>query len=211
VLASAANALAISDLRRALPDAPNGYTPARVQCPFANPSVRNATELSQNETQWLEKREGKRLRDMQNLLARLNISDFNATQYFTSFQPSSLPNIGIAFSGGGYRALLNGAGAFAAFDERTKDSTAPGQLGGLLQSATYVSGLSGGSWLVGSIYTNNFTTVTALLNDNTSGVWNFNKSVLKGPTGDKDYYRQLFDTIDGKEDAGFPVSITDYW
>jgi lysophospholipase len=148
---------------------------------------------------------------MRNLLTRLNISDFNATQYFTSFQPLSLPNIGIAFSGGGYRALLNGAGAFAAFDEHTNNSTAPGQLGGLLQSATYVSGLSGGSWLVGSIYTNNFTTVTALLNDNTSSVWNFNQSVLKGPTGVTGYFRQLLNTVDGKENAGFPVSITDYW
>jgi lysophospholipase len=148
---------------------------------------------------------------MQGLLTRLNISDFNATQYFTDFHPSSLPNIGISFSGGGYRALLNGAGAFAAFDNRTKNSTAPGRLGGLLQSATYVSGLSGGSWLVGSIYTNNFTTVTALLNTNTSGLWDFNQSVLQGPIGDTGYFRQLLNTVDGKEEAGFPVSITDYW
>lgn len=211
VLASTSDALAISLGRRALPDAPNGYTPAGVQCPFANPSVRMATDLSQNETNWLQKRQDKRLQVMQGLLTRLNISDFNATQYFTNFEPSSLPNVGIAFSGGGYRALLNGAGAFAAFDERTNNSTAPGQLGGLLQSATYVSGLSGGSWLVGSIFTNNFTTVSALLNANTSGLWDFNQSVLKGPTGDTGYFRQLLNTVDGKEEAGFPVSITDYW
>lgn len=211
VLASPADAFANSLVRRALPDAPNGYTPAIVKCPFTDPSVREATELSKNETKWLQKRQGKRLREMQTLLTRLNISDFNATQYFTDSHPSSLPNIGIAFSGGGYRALLNGAGAFAAFDNRTKNSTAPGQLGGLLQSATYVSGLSGGSWLVGSIYTNNFTTVTALLNANTSGLWDFNQSVLQGPTGDTGYFRQLLNTVDGKEEAGFPVSITDYW
>ncbi|KAH8705870.1 lysophospholipase catalytic domain-containing protein [Talaromyces proteolyticus] len=197
--------------RRALPAAPNGYIPSGVQCPLFNPSVRNAAEISQNETDWLKRRQNKRLAAMQSFLQRLNITGFNATQYFANFQPSFLPNIGIAFSGGGYRALLNGAGAFAAFDERTKNSTAPGQLGGLLQSVTYVSGLSGGSWLVGSIYTNNFTTITALLNTNTNGIWQFDQSVLSGPTNDTAYFRELLNTVDGKEEAGFPVSITDYW
>ncbi|KUL81474.1 hypothetical protein ZTR_09623 [Talaromyces verruculosus] len=208
---STADAFTFYPQRKALPNAPKGYTPVKVQCPFANPSVREASGLSQNETKWLQKRQGKRLKEMQALLTRLNISDFNATTYFNDSQQSSLPNIGIAFSGGGYRALLNGAGAFAAFDKRTKNSTMPGHLGGLLQSATYVSGLSGGSWLVGSIYTNNFTTVTALLNAKISGVWDFNQSVLQGPTGDTDYFRQLRNSVDGKEEAGFPISITDYW
>jgi lysophospholipase len=160
---------------------------------------------------WLQKRQGKRLKAMQTFLTRLKIPDFNATQYFAKTQAASLPNIGISFSGGGYRALLNGAGAFTSFDERASNSTAPGHLGGLVQSTTYISGLSGGSWLVGSIYTNNFTTVTALLNSNTSGVWEFDQSVLSGPTGDAGYFRQLSQTVEGKEEAGFPVSITDYW
>lgn len=211
VFKPAANASAISLIHRALPNAPNGYKPATVQCPLANASVRYATGLSQNETKWLQKRHGKRLQEMQGFLTRLNISDFNATEYFANHQASSLPNIGIAFSGGGYRALLNGAGAFAAFDKRTNNSTTPSHLGGLLQSATYISGLSGGSWLVGSIYTNNFTTVTALLNANVSGVWEFDQSVLSGPTGDAGYFRELINTVNDKEKAGFPVSITDYW
>lgn len=211
VAKSASDTPTIPSIPRALPDAPNGYTPASVQCPFSNPSARNAANISQHEKDWLQKRQGKRLKAMQSFFTRLNIPDFNVTRYFAESQATSLPNIGIAFSGGGYRALLNGAGAFAAFDERTRNATAPGHLGGLVQSATYISGLSGGSWLVGSIYMNNFTTVTALLNAHTSGVWEFDQSVLSGPTGDTGYFRQLRYTVDGKEDAGFPVSITDYW
>lgn len=74
--------------------------------------------------------------------------------------------------------MLNGAGAFAAWDLRSAESDAEGNLGGLLQSATYISGLSGGGWLVGSIYTNNFTTVQASLNSPV--VWQFQYSILEG-------------------------------
>ena len=91
---------------------------------------------------------------MQDLLGRLNITGFDASSYISNHakNASALPNIGIALSGGGYRALLNGAGAIQAFDSREDNGTASGHLGGLLQASTYVAGLSGGSWLTGSIF-----------------------------------------------------------
>ena len=91
---------------------------------------------------------------MRELLMRLNITGFDVGSYIDNNKDNTtkLPNIGIAFSGGGYRAMLNGAGALSAWDSRTPGSTGAGQLGGLLQSATYVAGLSGGGWLVGTIY-----------------------------------------------------------
>ncbi|KEF57225.1 lysophospholipase [Exophiala aquamarina CBS 119918] len=150
---------------------------------------------------------------MSDLLSRLNISNFDVATYMNKNADniSYLPNIAIAASGGGYRAMLNGAGAVAAFDSRTENSTGPGQLGGLLQSATYFSGLSGGSWLVGSIYINNFTSIQAILGDSTSGLWNLEDSILQGPATVSNYYRQLIDTVSGKTNAGFNDSITDYW
>ena len=94
---------------------------------------------------------------MRDLLGRINIAGFDAGAYITNNAQNvtALPNIAIAFSGGGYRAMLNGAGALQAFDSREADSTTPGHLGGLLQASTYVAGLSGGSWLVGSIFVSN--------------------------------------------------------
>lgn len=74
--------------------------------------------------------------------------------------------------------MLNGAGAVAAFDSRSPGSSSKGNIGGLLQSATYISGLSGGGWLVGSIYTNNFTTVQNAVNSGT--IWQFGQSILEG-------------------------------
>lgn len=149
---------------------------------------------------------------MGHLFGRLNISNFDAQAYINQHADNvlNLPNIAIAASGGGYRAMLNGAGAVAAFDSRTENATGPGQLGGLLQSATYFSGLSGGSWLVGSIYVNNFASVQAILGG-ASGLWNLEDSIFEGPATVSNYYRELIDTVRGKTDAGFNDSITDYW
>ena len=156
---------------------------------------------------------------MRDFLGRVNIPNFDANAFMdrVSSNASELPNIGLAFSGGGWRALLNGAGAVKAFDSRTENATAEGRLGGLLQSATYVAGLSGGSWLVGSLYVNNFTTVTDLQSGSGS-VWEFGNSVVQGPSSDgiqlfstAEYYGQINSAIQGKRDAGYDASITDIW
>ena len=124
---------------------------------------------------------------MTSWLSRMNISSFDATSYINGIRNnvSALPNIGIAVSGGGYRALMNGAGFLAAADNRTNNATNRGQIGGLLQSATYLAGLSGGGWLVGSIYTNNFSSVQDLRDgDKGSSVWQFGNSIFEGPASD---------------------------
>lgn len=130
---------------RALPNAPNGYAPAKVDCPSPRPSVRSAANLSSSERDWLKLRHQETQHSMKDFFGHVKISDFDAVKYLDSHsdKPLSLPNVGIAVSGGGYRALMNGAGALKAFDSRTDNSTAAGQLGGLLRSATYLTGLSG--------------------------------------------------------------------
>jgi lysophospholipase len=157
---------------------------------------------------------------MRDFLNRVNIANFDAGSYIdrVSQNASELPNIGMAFSGGGWRALQAGAGVLKAFDGRTENATESGRLGGLLQSATYVAGLSGGSWLVGSIYINNFTTVSALQADDSGNLWEFGNSVLQGPAeggiqilNTAGYYGSLFDDVEAKENAGFNASLTDYW
>jgi hypothetical protein len=171
--------------KRATPQAPNNYTPSAVDCPATLPSIRNATSLSENEKIWLELRRNNTGWSMRDFLARANITGLDTNTYVDNLinNASAFPNIGIAISGGGYRALMNGAGAIAAFDNRTINSTLQGHLGGLLQASTYVSGLSGGSWLVGSLYVNNFTSVQDIINmnPNVSGsLWEFSNSILQG-------------------------------
>lgn len=76
---------------------------------------------------------------------------------------------------------------------------------------------------VGSLYTNNFTSVDEILamdtSDHDSGsLWQLGNSIFEGPdTGgiqlldSAGYYASLVDQVKGKEDAGFNTTITDYW
>ncbi|CAI6315661.1 unnamed protein product [Periconia digitata] len=215
---------ALDVLRRATPQAPNGYAPAQVDCPSNKPTLRVASNRASNEeSEWLRSRRPKTVQPMKEFLGRSNINGFDAAAYIEKHKDNAtaLPNIGIAFSGGGYRAMLNGAGAVAAFDSRTPDSTSNGKLGGLLQSATYIAGLSGGGWLLGSIYMNNFTSIQNIIDQNDDGdVWQLDRSIFTGPReggiqilNQADYWRNLVDSVDSKEDAPgiFNASITDYW
>ncbi|KAI4160407.1 MAG: hypothetical protein LQ342_005731 [Letrouitia transgressa] len=205
---------------RALPNAPDGYTPETQDCPSRRPTIRSASDLSPNESSWLDLRRSKTVEPMRDFLMRAAIPGFDAEAYINQNvqNQSALPNIGIAVSGGGYRALMNGAGAIQAFDSREDNSTAAGHLGGLLQSATYLSGLSGGGWLVGSIFMNNYSSISGLLNDPSSTVWRFENSIFEGPkTGSVQlfdsarYFSTIQDQVSDKEDAGFNTSVTDYW
>ena len=201
---------------RALPNAPNGYTPTFVDCPADRPSARSAASLSPQESTWLKTRRKNTVPAMQNLLKKINIPNFNVNQYFSTHgnNESALPNIGIGVSGGGWRALQCGAGALQAFDSRSN----PGKLGGLLQSSTYLAGLSGGAWLVGSLFMNNFSTITAIRGAPTGDLWQFDTSVIEGPKADHlqtistlKYLGDLLDDVGDKDNAGFETTITDIW
>ena len=206
---------------RALPNAPDGYVPQTVECPSTAPSVRNASNLSANETSWLQVRRNKTVPAMRDFLSRVNIPGFDTNAYIDNHMQnaSMLPNIGIAASGGGYRALLNGAGAIKAFDNRESGTTGTGQLGGLLQSATYIAGLSGGGWLVSSIMLNNYTTIGNLQRgSNDTSVWQLANSIYEGPNkgkiqilGKADYFLSIGKQVDDKKDAGYDTTLTDYW
>jgi lysophospholipase len=78
---------------------------------------------------------------------------------------------------------MNGAGGVAAFDNSTTNSTSPGHIGGLLQAATYLAGLSGGSWLVGSLYVPQLTSVQKLYRmdpNAATSLWQFDNSIIRG-------------------------------
>lgn len=204
---------ALAAIPRAAPDAPSGgYAPSNVTCPKDGPRIRGGGTISSEEKDWLESRDKKTRKAISDFLDNVNIRDFDSGSFLD--RDGAYPRIAISLSGGGYRALLNGAGFIKAADERTAGD---GGIGGLLQSATYLSGLSGGSWLVSSIYGNNFTTVQDLQDD--ESLWQFQNSILTGPPSTRTigildtakYWRNVYDEVEDKDDAGFETSLTDYW
>ncbi|KAF3023764.1 Lysophospholipase 1 [Neopestalotiopsis sp. 37M] len=219
--------LALSNRRRHLthrasPDSPSGgYAPANVDCPSTRPTIRSAHNLSTSESDWLDKRRQNVIDPLTAFLSASNITDFDAESYISANKDNltAIPNVAIAVSGGGYRALMNGAGFIAAADSRVNGSSAASGIGGLLQASTYLAGLSGGGWLVGSIYANNFSTVVELRDGSPgSSVWAFDRSIFQGPEesgisilNTASYWDDIADQVDAKRDIGYDASITDYW
>ncbi|KAF5119326.1 hypothetical protein DV495_004810 [Geotrichum candidum] len=188
----------------------NSYAPTHIQCPSNASFLTVASDtVAKNEADWVEARHNVTNPKLIEFLKRMNLDNFDAE----SFLANSSLNIGLAFSGGGYRAMLCGAGQLAALDERTINSTNDGHLGGLLQASTYLASLSGGNWLVNSIVLNNFTSVQTLQGD--KDLWDLSASIFN-PGGlnifsTASYYDDLADDVEDKKDAGFNISLTDIW
>lgn len=186
-----------------------GYAPANVECPDTD-ILRDANGLSPEEDAWVTSRNPNTKQRITEFLKDSNLTDFDVDSFMNQVEDTI--KIGIAFSGGGYRAMFNGAGQLLALDDRFEDSNTKG-LGGLLQSSTYITGLSGGSWLVGSVVLNNYTSIIDILEANE--IWQLEDSILNYGGWDlikaAKYWSQICDAIHDKEDAGFEATITDLW
>lgn len=119
---------------------------------------------------------------------------------------------GIAVSGGGFRSTFVGAGMIQGFDSRTPHKSS---LAGILDAATHFSALSGGGWLLSTLYNNDFKNVRKLLED--GKLWNFKDSFLLPENGnnfflnDLAFYTSVSRQIMEKYLAGFPVTVTDIY
>ncbi|KAJ5897157.1 lysophospholipase 2 [Penicillium tannophilum] len=136
--------------RQVLPNAPDGYSPQAKLCPMRRPFIRNGSSLSSNGTTWLKQRRNVTVDAMMEFLGRLDFNSFNASSYIEKHasNSSALPIIGIAVSGGGYRALMNGGGALQAFDSRTANASLQGHLGVFCNRPHILPGSAGAvGWL----------------------------------------------------------------
>ncbi|BAO37882.1 lysophospholipase [Kluyveromyces marxianus DMKU3-1042] len=196
----------------------NGYKPSKVDCDDNINLVRDASSVSDNESDWLKKRNQVTLPALKDFLKRGFKNFTSDTSLIDNLlsDESKAPKIAVACSGGGYRAMLSGAGMLSAMDNRTDGANEHG-LGGLLQSATYLAGLSGGNWLVGTLAYNNWTSVQAIVNNMTQddSIWDISHSIVT-PGGFNIFesisrWDDISDAVEDKKDAGYNTSITDIW
>ncbi|KAG0148689.1 hypothetical protein CROQUDRAFT_75104 [Cronartium quercuum f. sp. fusiforme G11] len=200
--------------RPALQDSPSGnYAPVWVQCPH-DLRVRFPDRygpLADKEADYIRQRTIKSIPHWRSYLSRANLTDFNMDDFLQRAEKEgaqaghTLPNIGMALSGGGPRAALVGGSMVHTFDARNPLAVEAGT-GGILQLVNYVAGLSGGSWFTGSWATSDFPTVPELVNswhlvqDNQPFDW---QTIKKYPPAVK--------IAKQKADAGFPASLVDVW
>lgn len=137
------------------------YTPYRDKCKNEN-IVRVADRINKHEKQYLDRKKDARMKKLRDWISGLKIEGLNVSNINDDVK------IGTAFSGGGFRAMIHSAGVVAAMDERIDEGS---RLAGLFQASSYISGLSGGSWLIGSLYHNGMPTTLELRD--CEDVWNF--------------------------------------
>lgn len=101
--------------------------------------------MSNYEKNYIAGRQDKTQEELFQYFKRNTIPDFDMARFIMNSSPV---NIAIAISGGGYRSMLTGLGVLGAFDKTSPGALLPGNLGGILQSTSYIAGISGGSWLV---------------------------------------------------------------
>ncbi|KAK6347325.1 Lysophospholipase 1 [Orbilia brochopaga] len=182
-----------------------GYGPFQVNNPREHIVVRDATEMAREEAEWLAGRKKVVNAALVDFLSRVNMTDFDHKAFLKRYTPT----VGLAFSGGGYRAMLNGAGIVNAFDSRSPKSMKPGGLGGLLQSSSYIAGLSGGGWLVGTLSVNGFPSIEQILSS--PRLWKLANSIVSPFGKPLSYYPSIFAQAKEKSDAGFDITLTDIW
>lgn len=123
------------------------------------------------------------------------------------FDTAKLPTIALTSSGGGYRAMLSGAGVVQAMDSTDSQTS----VSGLYQALTYHAGLSGGSWLLASLVGNGGDARVSTLQKNlwtdaldANSIWPTN--IFFAPEGP-----QIREDLIAKQKAGFDPVIPDTW
>lgn len=196
----------------------DSYAPGNVTCDDDINLVRNASDISSLEKEWLKKRDANTKEALRSFFERTT-SNFSDTSFIDTLfgdDDSKLPRVAIAASGGGYRAMLAGAGMVAAMDNRTRGADEHG-LGGLLQGSTYLAGLSGGNWMTGTLAWNNWTSIQEIIDNlnNNGSIWDLHGSLMSPGGTNTNFTNERFANITKqvaeKQEAGFNTSLVDAW
>ncbi|KAJ3273950.1 Lysophospholipase 1, partial [Borealophlyctis nickersoniae] len=199
-----------------------GYTPQYTTCP-STPLIRTGVNdtVGDAEKAWVDGRTEVVKGGLRAFLEGAGVEGLNVDGVVNA---GKVPKVAVAVSGGGLRAMLYGGSILSTFDSRTNTTNTTttntiSPASGLLQLTTYLTGLSGGSWLLASLYTTDFPTISTARNT----VWNTDRNLILPFGGSEDRgglgqfvesvgeYKEFVDDVVGKKDAGFNVSVTDLW
>lgn len=185
------------------------YAPVYVDCPKDVIFNRPASEgLNPDEETWFHNRKEVVAGALSNYLSHANLKDFDIDHYVSALNHTNydaVPAIGVAVSGGGYASTILGAGVLRALDGRENASNEAGT-GGLLQAMSFLSGQSGGSWLVSTYIANGLP-----LSEDVLEYWQPQIDRLAAKTNGTHAatIESMVLDIAAKAEAGFNVSVAD--
>ncbi|KAJ7857882.1 lysophospholipase [Mycena leptocephala] len=188
------------------------FGPTLQRCPADFQLVRRGQTISESEARYIaQKRENVLPGAFKTYLQSL-------PKYVEQILESKtrLPTVGISTSGGGYRAALFGAGVLNALDARNVSSVQKGT-GGLLQAATHLAGLSGGSWLLTSLAQANLPTIQHLIfgdgktKDFAGWIPSFSLWTVSADPAEQAIFAQEVLQEFAVKAKHFPVSVGDAW
>lgn len=189
--------LAIALLSGVLGKYTSKYGPVVGKCPMT-PLVRNASQgVGHLENAYLHGRKEKTDKALAAWLKKTN----------PAFNTTKLPTVALAHSGGGYRAMLCGAGLVKGFDGRDSDVSTSG----LLQGMTYQVGLSGGAWLLSGLIGNNYPTISSIVEDHWKEALKDSALMPHNLFGAIGTYYNLHYDFQAKDVAGFDNTLVDLW
>lgn len=146
-------------------DHSDNITPYFTDCPHDFQLVRPLNGLSQAESEWVHGRKAVASKAFSKYLDRLNITGFDTKAYTALIAKDpdhNMPVMAWATSGGGWRSAFTGVGGLRAIDSKTPGANEH-KFGGLLQSLTYIAGLSGGSFPTSSYPLNNYPSIDEMV------------------------------------------------
>ncbi|KAF4620337.1 hypothetical protein D9613_000636 [Agrocybe pediades] len=197
------------------------YAPStNVQCPDLSTTSLIRTFSPKNQT--LHPDEDSYISTRENTVIRTAWTDWlgdgSGLGYNLSAVVSMFPKVGIAIPGGGLRAAQYGASTLLALDSRNATAKDAGT-GGLLQVTSYITGLSGGSWITGSLSFNDWPTTDDLVFGNGKELSGWLLDIpFVTPDGDnifsdknQAFYGSLLWSVVSKANQGIDTSITDVW
>jgi len=173
------------------------YGPVVGKCPMT-PLVRNASQgVAHLENAYLYGRKEKTDKALAAWLKKAN----------PAFNTTKLPTVALAHSGGGYRAMLVGAGLVKGFDGRDSDVSTSG----LLQGMTYQVGLSGGAWLLSGLIGNNYPTISSIDEDHWKEALSDTALIPGNVFKAIGIYNNIHKDFHAKDIAGFQNTLVDLW
>ncbi|KAH9485342.1 Lysophospholipase 3 [Psilocybe cubensis] len=206
---------------RAPSDSVTAYAPTtNVQCPDLSTTSLIRSFSPQNQTLHPGEQAYVSTREKTTILQAWKdwLGDGSALGYNLANFTSPFPRVAITIPGGGLRAAQYGASSLLVLDARNVSSKAAGT-GGLLQVASYMAGLSGGSWITGSLLFNNFPTLDDLVFGNGKDLdgWLLDIPFVT-PDGDnllsdknQDFFGSILWSVISKANQGIDTSLTDVW